>query len=40
MLKEGDELRTSAVSLEEVFLQLTGGQAAQPSEVTPAKEPA
>src|SRR6266853_610717 len=35
-----NELRTSAVSLEEVFLQLTGGQAAQPSEVTPAKEPA
>jgi ABC-2 type transport system ATP-binding protein len=32
-----NELRTSAVSLEEVFLQLTGGQAAQP-ELTPAKE--
>ncbi|HYW98346.1 MAG TPA: ATP-binding cassette domain-containing protein [Candidatus Elarobacter sp.] len=35
-----NELRTSAVSLEEVFLQLTGSPAAQPSELTPAKEPA
>src|SRR5213080_3551716 len=35
-----NELRTSAVSLEEVFLQLTGSQAAQPNDVTPAKETA
>jgi len=28
------------VSLEEVFLQLTGNQAAQPEELTPAKETA
>jgi len=35
-----NELRTSAVSLEEVFLQLTGNQAAQPAERTPAKETA
>ena len=35
-----NELRTSAVSLEEVFLQLTGSQAAQPSELAPAKETA
>jgi len=35
-----NELRTSAVSLEEVFLQLTGNQAAQPEERMPAKETA
>ena len=32
-----NELRATAVSLEEVFLQLTGGQAAAPAEETPAK---
>jgi ABC-2 type transport system ATP-binding protein len=32
-----NELRATAVSLEEVFLQLTGGQAAAPSEETAAK---
>jgi ABC-2 type transport system ATP-binding protein len=35
-----NELHTSAVSLEEVFLQLTGSRAAQPSEVSPVKETA
>jgi ABC-2 type transport system ATP-binding protein len=35
-----NELRTSAVSLEEVFLQLTGAQAAQPGDLAPAKETA
>src|SRR5437879_223486 len=35
-----NELRTSAVSLEEVFLQLTGNQASQPEERMPAKETA
>jgi ABC-2 type transport system ATP-binding protein len=33
-----NELRPAAVSLEEVFLQLTGEQAAAPAEETPAKE--
>jgi len=32
-----NELRATAVSLEEVFLQLTGGQAAAPAEETTAK---
>jgi len=35
-----NELRTSAVSLEEVFLQLTGGQAVQRGELTTEKETA
>src|SRR6266852_4145084 len=35
-----NELRTSAVSLEEIFLQLTGDPASPPKEPTPAKEAA
>jgi ABC-2 type transport system ATP-binding protein len=33
-----NELRATAVSLEEIFLQLTGGQTAAPAEETAAKE--
>jgi len=35
-----NELRTTAVSLEEIFLQLTGNPAPPPGEAAPAKETA
>jgi ABC-2 type transport system ATP-binding protein len=35
-----NEMRPAAVSLEEIFLELTGEQAVVPAEETPAKESA
>jgi hypothetical protein len=35
-----NELRSAAMSLEEIFLQLTGGEKTEPQPAPPAEEPA